>query len=620
MIHQTYLKNKKYEILTPSNEWESFDGVFKNTGEQSIRVIKTKNKSISATPDHRLYMNGSEVFVRELKKGMFIDSKDGQEEIISIRNKKISSTYDIFNCKNHKIMANYIASHQCDEFAAIKSVDLQREFWTSIQPVLSTGGDCILTTTPKNDEDMFSQIWKGAIDNTDEYGNLLNEDGSGKNGFYGILIPWHEHPERDEEWAKPFRESLGEARFAQEFNCCVFDTNIEILLQNNEKKIVSIGELFNQLKLKDMKEYVENKSNIKVLTENGFKSFSGIAYMGDEEIYKVIFCNNTFLECTGNHRISNIKNIMVEVKNLKIGDWIKCKNGKRTKVKDIIRTNKIQAVYDLVDVDGHHYYTNSVLSHNCQFITDDETLINPLTLTRLTGRQPVYFTGTVRWYFEPEPNKTFLVALDPSLGTGGDYGAIQVFQLPEMKQIAEWQHNNTVPRGQVRVLMQVLLYLNETLKCDPDQKGDPDIYWTVENNTIGEAILQIIEDTGEERFPGIFISERKRKGVARGRFRKGMTTNKRNKLSACARLKSLIESGRATVSSATLIRQFKNFVASDASFAAKPGEHDDLISALLLITRMIDVVNHFGATVGDLREYIDDDELMDDGDAMPIVL
>src|SRR5258708_7345733 len=131
-----------------------------------------------------------------------------------------------------------------------------------------------------------------------------------------------------------------------------------------------------------------------------------------------------------------------------------------------------------------------------------------------------------------------------------------------MIQIAEWQNNMSAPRMQVRVLMQVLLYIQQTLLDDYDQIGEPDIYWTIENNTIGEALLQIVEDTGEEKFPGSFVHERKRKGQVR-RFRKGMTTDNRKKLSACARFKSLVESDRITINSGVLIKEMKNYVAKE---------------------------------------------------------
>ena len=187
-----------------------------------------------------------------------------------------------------------------------------------------------------------------------------------------------------------------------------------------------------------------------------------------------------------------------------------------------------------------------------------------------------------------------------------------------MMQVAEWHHNNTDTRGQIRTLLSTLKFLDDYLRADPEQMGDPEIYWTVENNSIGEAALVVIEDTGEERFPGMFVSEKKRRGTVR-RIRKGMNTTNRSKLSACARLKSLIESDRMVINSGSLLRELKNYVSSGASFKAKPGEHDDLVSALLLVVRMLDVALQWGANAGDLREVIRDEELDYEDDAMPML-
>lgn len=349
-----------------------------------------------------------------------------------------------------------------DEFAFVRP-NMASEFWTSIQPVLSTGGGCIITSTPKNDEDQFAQIWRAANDNLDDFGNTLPH-GVGRNDFFPIKVKWDEHPDRDEAWAAPFRNSLGEARFRQEFEC--------------------------------------------------------------------------------------------------------------------------------------------------DFVSDDETLIDAMTLVTFKPTDPEFYTGQVRWFMEPEANKTFMVALDPSLGTGGDYAAIQVYQAPEMIQVAEWQHNKTAPRGQIKILLQILLLINQSLKENPDHMGDPQIYWTVENNSIGEAVLQIIEDTGEHNFPGVFISELRKPGMSRGRFRKGLNTDNRKKLSACSKMKSLMESGRMITNSHALIKQLKNFVSHGASYAGKSGEHDDLVSACLLIVRMLDtVINWLGeAESRDLKEVVDPDD------------
>ena len=203
--------------------------------------------------------------------------------------------------------------------------------------------------------------------------------------------------------------------------------------------------------------------------------------------------------------------------------------------------------------------------------------------------EPEFYTGQIRWFKEPEPNKTYLVGLDPCLGTGGDSAAIQVFEVPGMIQIAEWQHNKTPPRGQVKLLMHILTLLDSELRDHPEQDGEPTIYWTVENNTLGEAVLQVIEDTGEHTFPGMFISEKKKAGSGR-RHRKGLNTDNRKKLVACAKFKSLVESDRLVVNSRQLLKQLKNFVSSGASYAAKPGEHDDLVMACMLCIRMLETV------------------------------
>jgi hypothetical protein len=90
---------------------------------------------------------------------------------------------------------------------------------------------------------------------------------------------------------------------------------------------------------------------------------------------------------------------------------------------------------------------------------------------------------------------------------------------------------------------------------------------------------------GEETFPGLFVSEPVRKGHVR-KFRKGFNTTFNNKISACSRLKFLIEENKMLLRSKTLISELKTFIATGVTFKAKTGQHDDLVAALLLIIRM----------------------------------
>jgi hypothetical protein len=188
--------------------------------------------------------------------------------------------------------------------------------------------------------------------------------------------------------------------------------------------------------------------------------------------------------------------------------------------------------------------------HECEFLIFDETLINSVKLAELEGAEPLRKFGQTRWYEDINPNFTYVVSLDPSLGTGGDYAAIQVFELPSFKQVAEWQHNTTPVQAQVRILADI----NKTIMEEGQRRGQklPQVYYSVENNSIGEAVLVSISDYGEENIYGMFLSEPARKGHVR-KFRKGFNTTHKTKISACAKFKQLLESGQLKIKSKPLI-------------------------------------------------------------------
>ena len=222
----------------------------------------------------------------------------------------------------------------------------------------------------------------------------------------------------------------------------------------------------------------------------------------------------------------------------------------------------------------------------CEFIINDETLISAVKLFELEGVEPLYKTGQVRWYKRPEKDRIYVIALDPSLGTGGDPAAIQVFEANTTIQVAEWRHNQTDIPAQVRILADIVQQIYDTVK---DEKS---IYYSVENNTVGEAALISIAEYGEERIRGYFLSDPNAPATGR-RHRKGFNTTNKSKISACAKLKNLVESGRMKVQSASLVSEFKNFVASGTSYAAKIGETDDLVMATILAVRMLQLLQSY---------------------------
>jgi hypothetical protein len=138
----------------------------------------------------------------------------------------------------------------------------------------------------------------------------------------------------------------------------------------------------------------------------------------------------------------------------------------------------------------------------------------------------------------------------------------------------------------------------------------------VENNSVGEAALICINEIGEENIRGIFLSEPKGRSASGRRYRKGFNTTNKSKISACAKLKNLIESRRMQISSRSLISELKTFVAQAASYSAKPGETDDLVMSTILVVRMAMVLQSFDSQL----DYTMKDSLDDIVEPMPFYI
>jgi hypothetical protein len=216
----------------------------------------------------------------------------------------------------------------------------------------------------------------------------------------------------------------------------------------------------------------------------------------------------------------------------------------------------------------------------CEFIIADETLINPNTLFELEGMEPIERMGQVRWYKNPEKGNIYVVALDPSLGTGSDPAAIQIYEANTTEQIGEWKHNKTDIPNQIKLLAQINKFITSKTQ-EPNN-----LYYSIENNSIGEAALVSLNEYGEANIPGIFLSEP-------GKKRKGFNTTHKVKLTACAKFKTLLESKKMKLHSRSLISELKTFVALGGSYEAKIGETDDLVMASLLAVRIIQQLSDF---------------------------
>lgn len=461
-----------------------------------------------------------------------------------------------------------------DEFAFVDR-GIAQELWTSLAPTLSTGGKIIITSTPDNDEDQFAQLWFTSNKLIDEFGN---ETPVGPNGFRPFFADWTAHPDRDEAWEKEQLSELGEEKFRREHLCVAKNTLVQIQKTDLTKETLTIEQLHGLMRGKE--QYRKNTKKIKIRTYDGYKNFAGVEHKGDREIVRVSVSDGTFIECTTDHEIFINDSTKIPAGRLTPGNAVVTSTGMQS-VEAVTRTGEIVPVYDVIEVaGGNRFYANNILVSNCQFISFEETLIAASTITSLEGTAPKDTGTIVRWYRDINPEATYVVGLDPAMGTGGDSAAIQVFELPGLHQVAEWKHNKTIVERQVALLREILTTI--------EQEGASEIYWSIENNTLGEAALVVIRDTGEEHFPGTMLHDPKQRGAGK---RKGFTTTHKSKLEACSKFKSLLESGKLKLYSKAIISEIKTYVSNGNSYEARTGATDDLISATLLCIWMMEYIS-----------------------------
>ncbi|MFA6049731.1 MAG: terminase family protein [Candidatus Paceibacterota bacterium] len=105
-----------------------------------------------------------------------------------------------------------------DEAAHVEGID---DLWLGLRPTLSTGGNCILISSPSGVGTLFHKLWVGAKKGEDGTGQP--NPGVGTNEFYRVELPWTVHPEHDQAWFEAERLEIlpakGERGVAQELLC-----------------------------------------------------------------------------------------------------------------------------------------------------------------------------------------------------------------------------------------------------------------------------------------------------------------------------------------------------------------------------------------------------------------
>ena len=127
-----------------------------------------------------------------------------------------------------------------------------------------------------------------------------------------------------------------------------------------------------------------------VLTPTGWQPFNGIKRVSKESYIKIIFNDDSNIECSTSHKIKLINNTFIYAKNIKIGQNFVGKDGKNKTVKSKRKISKKIKLYDLIDVSGgNEFYSNDIVSHNCAHIPDAHEVWVAANATTSTGGKSI---------------------------------------------------------------------------------------------------------------------------------------------------------------------------------------------------------------------------------------
>ena len=186
------LKGRQLGVTTVTAAYAVWLALFRK--DQNIMVIATKSKT-------------AKTFIRKVKtilayapQWLFltektVDNAQSVEFSNGSRIEAISTSEDAGRSEGISLLI-------VDEAAFISGME---DLWAGLQPTLSTGGKCIMMSTPKGVGNQFHSIWVEAESNL--------------NGFYAVKLPWYVHPERDESWFAEMRKKLPPKNLAQEHLC-----------------------------------------------------------------------------------------------------------------------------------------------------------------------------------------------------------------------------------------------------------------------------------------------------------------------------------------------------------------------------------------------------------------
>ena len=316
-----------------------------------------------------------------------------------------------------------------------------------------------------------------------------------------------------------------------------------------------------------------NKNTL-IKTPTGFKTFSGIQKVYKPFYHWIIFDDETEIKCSENHSFGSEK---IKASNIKVDDFLQ---GKRVVYNEIVEEGIY--LYDLLDVgEDNLYYSNSIISHNCEFLGSVDTLIAPSKLRSLVYEHPKTRNAGLDVYVDANEECDYVITVDVARGVGIDYSAFVVVDITQFphKVVAKYRNNEIKPMMFPNIIYEVAKnYNNAFVLC--------------EVNDVGDHVASILQ-YDLEYSNLLMCSMRGRAGQIVGQGFSGKKTQLGVKMSktvkkiGCLNLKTMIEEDKLNFNDYEIMSELTTFIQKHNSFEAEEGCNDDLAMCLVIYAWLV---------------------------------
>nr|QMP83401.1 MAG: hypothetical protein [Caudoviricetes sp.] len=319
-----------------------------------------------------------------------------------------------------------------------------------------------------------------------------------------------------------------------------------------------------------------------IKTPLGFESFKGIQNKKINILYTFIFEDGESIKCSGGHKfLTDIG--FLEAKNITLKNTITNK-----KIKDIVTENGIFDVYEPISVGTYKtYFTNNVISHNCDFLGSTNTLISGEKLATIAYKESlkkyadmIVYEDPIKEFYDEDTGELltrdhlYAMTVDVSEGKNLDYSAFSVFDVSTMpyKQVAVYRNNAIPPMLYPTVLKMCAEYYNNAHVLI-EVNNNPQIADVLIEDLEYENVLKV--SSGNKRAQTLCLYGGRNVAM-------GLKMSPLVKRIGCSTLKTLVETDKLVIQDFETISELTTFVQDGPSYKAEEGANDDLAMTLVI--------------------------------------